>query len=382
MIVAVDARPAAFPHRTGVGHYTWQLLRLLPRVDPGTRYVAWYLHARALLGGRVRLFPEAPPSNLTVRWTPFPSRWFERLSARLDLPRVEWFVRFDVLFAPNFVPPPTRARRVVLTVHDLAFRILPETAPQATRAWLARLDRALRRASRVLVPSEATRRDLLEHSPVPEEVVRVVPEGVDRAVFHPASPQEVTAARRRFGVDGPYLLYLGGIEPRKNLPTLVRAFARLPRDLDVRLVVAGSWVAWNPEGVRGLEEALAGLPAEARARVVRTGYVADPDRRALLTGAEAFVFPSRYEGFGLPVLEAMACGTPVVTSNLSALPEVAGEAALLVDPLDEEALAQAVERVLRDRELRERLRAVGLARVERFSWEETARRTAQVLHEA
>src|SRR6266545_7967768 len=207
--------------RTGVGHYTMQLLRLLPRVDPGTTYVAWYPSARAALNlsRTPRLFDEDRPPNLIERAVPIPGAWFERLSAR-EIPRVEWTVRFEVLFAPNFIPPPTRARRLVLTVHDLAFRLFPHTAPLATRRWLSRLEAALREASRVIVVSEQTRRDLLELYPVQPDRVSVVPLGVDTELFRPASTTAVGAVRQRYGIDGPYVLSLTGIEPRKNLPAL------------------------------------------------------------------------------------------------------------------------------------------------------------------
>jgi glycosyltransferase involved in cell wall biosynthesis len=380
--VAIDARPAAFPQKTGIGYYTWHLLQSLPLVDPGSTYVAWYLNFRSLLGqGRHPFGPDLPP-NLVERSTPFPARLFERLSERFDRPRVERLVRFDVLFAPNFVPPPTRTHRVVLTVHDLAFRLYPETAPQSTRWWLARLERALALAARVIVVSEATRRDLIDSYDVSEDLVTVIPHGVDHELFRPPVASEVASIRRRFGIDGPYVLSLGGIEPRKNLSRLVGAFAQLPPDLQARLVVAGGSTGWNPEGPSLLWSALGALAAGIRERIILTGYVSDREKVALLGGAEALAYPSLYEGFGLPVLEAMACGTPVLTSNVSALPEVAGDAALLVDPADVGDIAEGLERLLRDRELSARLRKAGPARAAGFDWTETARRTAAVLHEA
>jgi glycosyltransferase involved in cell wall biosynthesis len=377
--VAVDARPAVFPQKTGVGYYTWHMLEHLPAVDPDTEYLAWYLNARALAGGPRRLLAGLP---VTERWTPIPSRWFERLSTRFELPRVDWFARFDVLFAPNFVPPPTRSRRFVVTVHDLAFRLHPETAPQSTRWWLARIDRTLQRAAGIIAVSESTKRDLLELYGVDGDRVAVVPHGVDRQVFRRPSQEEVERVRRRFGIVGPYLLSLGGIEPRKNLPNLVRAYAQLPPEVRPALVLAGGSVEWNREGREALEQALRELPWEVSERIVLTGYVAEADKVALLGGAEALVYPSLYEGFGLPVLEAMACGTPVVTSNVSALPEIGGDAALLVDPRDPAAIASALERLLQDEELRHELTTRGAARAARYTWEETARRTAEVLHRA
>jgi glycosyltransferase involved in cell wall biosynthesis len=369
-----------FPQKTGVGYYTWHLLRLLPAIDPSTEYVAWYLNARGLAGGPRGLLRKLAAPNLVERATPLPATWFERLSERFDLPRVEWFARFDVLFAPNFVPPPTRVRRLVVTVHDLAFKRFPETAPHGTKWWLARLDRALDRATRVIAVSESTKRDLLEFSGVDPARVAVIPLGVDRTLFRPPGPEAVAAARSKFGLEGPYLLYLGGIEPRKNLPNLVAAFSRLTAEL--QLVIAGSGVEWNPQGSNRLLESLDKLPAEVRGRVHRTGYVSEADKVALLGGAEVFVYPSLYEGFGLPVLEAMACGTRVVTSNGSSLPEVAGDAAILVDPTDPTAIADGIDRVLGDVALRKRLGEAGLARAERFTWEETATRTAAVLRDA
>ena len=380
MRIVVDARPAVFAQKTGIGVYTWHLLRLLPRVDPATTYLAWYLNAGAITGGPRRPLRELGAPNLVERGTPIPAGWFARSTERFDLPRIEWFARSDVLFAPNFVPPPTRSRRLVVTVHDLGFRRFPDTAPHSTRRWLARLDGTLRRATRVIAVSESTRRDLVELYHVESARITVVPLGVDGGTFGPADAGVVEAARSRLGVAGPYVVYVGGIEPRKNLPNLLWAFARLGPDLS--LVIVGSGVEWNPQGTGLLREALERLPSETRRRVVRTGYISERDKVALLSGAEALVYPSLYEGFGLPVLEAMACGTPVVTSDRSSLPEVAGEAAVLVDPTDPEAIAAGVDRLLTDGRLRGRLREAGLARAARFTWEETARRTAQVLHEA
>jgi glycosyltransferase involved in cell wall biosynthesis len=366
---------------TGVGVYTRELILRLPRVDPATRYEAWYLNARRALRPwrwSRRSLPPAP--NLRERWTPFPAKQFERLSLRYELPRLEWFTDFDVVFAPNFVPPPTRSRNLVLTVHDLAFRKFPETAPMATRRWLQRLNRALRQASEIVVPSEATRRDLLELYPVDGERVTVIHHGVDRDRMRPAPEEEVERARKRHGVKGRYVFFLGGLEPRKNLPRLVRAYARA--SVDAALVIAGASVSWNPEGRDELESALTALPDAVRGRVTLTGYLGTREKAALLTGAEALVFPTLYEGFGFPLLEAMACGTPVLTSNVSSLPEVAGDAALLVDPLDEAAVAQGIDRLLGDAAFRQRLIEAGNRRIEHFSWDDSARKHSEVLHKA
>jgi len=352
----------------------------MPRARPEWSFAAWYLDARRPLR-RNRL--GAASRNLREVAVPIPARVFARTAAAFDLPRVEWFGGFDVLFAPNFVPPPTRARRVVVTVHDLAFRLFPETSPAGTRAWLEALPAALDRAARVLVPSESTKRDLLREYGVDAERVRVTPLGVDPDRYRPAPAERVEEARARFGIEGPYLLFVGAVEPRKNLPLLVRAFAKVaPGAPAAMLVIAGAGVPWNPEGDDQLARALDEVPASVAERVIRTGYVRPADKVALLTGARALVYPSTYEGFGLPVLEAMACGAPVLTSRSSALPEVVGEAALRVDPADADAVATAMEDLLTDTALREALRAKGLARVAGFDWDATAELTARALEEA
>jgi glycosyltransferase involved in cell wall biosynthesis len=375
----IDARPALDPRRTGVGHYAQQVIRHLPHMDPDSEYVAWYLHAKGLFRPR-SFFGSVEATNLSERASRFPARVFEPMSSRLGVPRVEWSVDFDILLATNFLPPATHNPGVVLVVHDLAHERLPETAPHMNERWRRRFEAWLPKAAGVLVPSASTRSDLLASHPVDPGRVTVAPLGVDAAAFSPASADAVDAARRRFGVDGPYALFVGGIEPRKNLDALVRAFATLPAG--TRLVIAGGPVRWDPKAVDRLGETIAALPSAARARIVQTGYVSDRDKVALLTGATLLAYPSLYEGFGFPVLEGFASGTPVLTSNVSSLPEVAGDAAYLVDPRDEAAIAAGLAQLFEDEDLAAVLSAAGLARAATFTWEATAKRTAEALHRA
>lgn len=378
--ITIDARPAVDPRRTGVGHYTAALLRHLPQADPETRYLAWYLDVRGI-GRPGRRFAGWSP-NLREKAARIPSRAFGPVSVRTGLPKVEWLGgRADLLVATNFLPPPTSSARVVLVVHDLAFDVLPETAPHHNDRWRRLFDRWLRRAAGVIVPSEATKADLLRYHPVDPERVEAIPHGTDADAFRPAPPPEVDDVRRRHGLDGPYVLFLGGLEPRKNLETLVRAFGLL-EDRRVALVVAGGPTRWAPDYAECVDRAIADLPSGVRDRVVRTGYVPDEDRRALLSGAEVLAYPSRYEGFGLPVLEGFAANVPVLTSTTSSLPEVAGEAAVLVDPDDPQAIARGLDEVLRDEDLRNVLRAAGTTRVAMYTWERCARTTAAALHRA
>ena len=375
MRVVVDARPAAMAAPTGVGTYVLNLLRRLPVVDPSTEYVAWYLEARSAFRAPRRF---AGTGSLERR-VPFPSRLYDRL-ARYGAPPLEWLAKGDVVFGTNFVPPPARRMRAVVTVHDLAFELMPETAPQAVGWWRRAVRRAVERADRVLVPSESTRRDLLRlMDPDPERVL-VVPLGVDREVFRPATQDRVEAVRRRFGLDGPYLVFLGRHQ-RKNLAGLLRVFAELADDVRPTLAVTGQ-APWTPDGSDHDGPALAALPASVRRQVALLGYVEPEDAAALLSGSLGLVFPTRYEGFGFPALEAMACGAPVLTSETSSLPELVGPDAVLVDPDDDTSIGDGLLRLVTDDALRTRLREAGLRRAARYDWDVTARATAAALRAA
>ncbi|MEA2579803.1 MAG: hypothetical protein QOE83_695 [Actinomycetota bacterium] len=382
MRVVVDARPALGPRPTGVGRYAREIVLRLPSADPEAAYVAWYLHARGLL--RPRSFFPGAGSNLTERASRFPARVYQPLAWRTGFPRVEWLAGpYDLLLATNFLPPATgRAGRVVPVVHDLAFVRHPDTAPHVDERWRRRFLATIQAAPGVIVPSHAVRDDLTLFAPsIDPARIHVIHHGVEQAAFTAAAPPVVDDVRRRFGIGGRYALFLGGIEPRKNLVRLVRAFGSIA-DRDAWLVIAGGAVNWFPDASVQVDAAIAALAPQARARVVRTGYVSDPDRVALLSGAEMLAYPSLAEGFGFPILEAFAANIPVLTSNTSSLPEVAGDAAVLVDPTDPGSIASGLDELFSDADLRAMFRAKGLARVTGFTWERCAKATAQALHEA
>lgn len=284
--------------------------------------------------------------------------------------------RLDIVHDPNGIAPfigVGGARRVV-TLHDAATYTWPETHNWLDN-WRYRwhLPLALRRADAVVTVSECSRRDLARYLDLPGERLHVTSEGVDPRFVPVRDGATLREALGRYGIEGPYLLYVGGINPRKNIARLLEAYGRVrERHPHARLVVAGKR-QWQAEGVDAALRRL-GL-ADA---VHFTGYVADADLPAIYSGAELFVFPSLYEGFGLPPLEAMACGTPVVTSDAASLPEVVGNAALLVDPLDVGSIAAAIDRLLSHPALAADLRSRGLARARRFTWERAARETIAV----
>ncbi|GIW07557.1 MAG: glycosyl transferase family 1 [Dehalococcoidia bacterium] len=343
MEIAVDVQ-STLGQRTGIGRYTAQLVAALRRVAPE-------IAIREVSAGR----------EIVMRTDR--RLWWQQL----ELPRRA--AGADLLHVPGFDAPARSPCPVVLTVHDLIGAIFPENLPPISRWYWGRwLPFSLRFATAIIADSEATRRDILRLTKV-RTPITVVPLGVDPA-FSPPPAGRVAAVRARYRLDEPFLLFVGTIEPRKGIDTLVEALALL--EGRAQLVLAGK-VGWYGERVaeriarHGLAE-----------RIRRLDYVADDDLPALYVAAEAFVYPSRYEGFGLPVLEAMACGAAVVTTTAASLPEVAGDAALLVPPDDAVALAGAIARLLADGALRAALAARGRERAASFTWDRTARETLAV----
>jgi len=363
MLIGIDASRAAYLQRTGTENYSLFLIRALLKLDPENAYRLYFNQPPA-----PDLFPAA--KNVEIRAMPFPRLWTHiRLSWEMA-PRAP-----DVLFVPAHVLPLVHPRRSVVTVHDLGYLYYPQAHTRWARWYLQwSTSYNTRAAAHVIADSEATKRDLIEHCHATPDKVTVVYPGYDPDFAPARDGARLAAVRKRYPIPGTYVIYVGTLQPRKNLARLLDAFAVLVKQgRDVHLVIAGK-KGWLYELLfahvhqLGLEE-----------RVHFTGYVPQEDLPALITGARAFVLPSLYEGFGLPILEAMACGTPVVCSNVSSLPEVAGDAAILVNPHNTAQLAQALALILDDDELRHELAQRGLRHVTRFSWEKCARETLGIL---
>ncbi len=375
MRIGIDYTAAA-RQRAGIGRYTRELVTALLTLDSPHRYTLF-----AATGGlpredwqdEVDRLTAICHSPLTVRALPLSDDWLARLWHRLHLPLPVELITgpLELFYSPDFVLPPTRrATRTLLTVHDLSFLHYPEAFVPTLRRYLERVvPRSVARADHVLADSEATRADLIAHLETEPEKVDVLYSGVDPRFGPEFKAGEREHLEKRYGVgDQPYILSVGTIQPRKNYIRLIRAFASLRAE--ARLLIAGGkgWL---------YEEIFA--EAEKHETVRLLGFVEDEDLPALYRNAALFAFPSLYEGFGLPVLEAMACGTPVVCSDVSSLPEVAGDAALLVDPLDTDALAGAMARVLGDADLCQAMIARGLQQAARFTWERAARQLLEML---
>ncbi len=366
-VIGIDASRAFSAAPTGTEAYSYHLIReLLPLLSERHR---------------VRLYLREPPAPETgsldrwgdgadVRTIPFPRLWTHA--------RLSWeMVRHppDLLFVPAHVLPLVRPRRTLVTVHDLGYRFFPEAHPAAQRRYLEMSTRwNVRRASHVLADSSATREAIVEAYGTPPEKISVLYPGYQPDLQPVRDRGVLDRVRERYGISGRYILFVGRIQPRKNLARLIEAFAALaPAYADLTLVLAGP-SGWLAEPIIARAEAL-GL----RDRVRFPGYIAIEDKAALISGAQLFAYPSLYEGFGFPILEAQACGTPLLASTTSSLPEVAGEGGLLVSPEDVEAIADGLRRLLEDTELRSELVKRGYLNLSRFSWAKAAQQASKVM---
>jgi glycosyltransferase involved in cell wall biosynthesis len=370
MRIAFDATSIP-PQMAGAGVYTDNLIRALARVDDENEYVV-FSRTDAFDG----LERARPPFRVVhVGAT---SRATRLLWEQLVLPAQLRSLGVDVLHSPHHTTPLLVAgcRRVV-TFHDVTFFILPDRYPRRRRIYFQRVSWASAKvADKLVCPSRAVQDDICRILHTCPEKVRAIAEAAAPAYRQLDDPARLEAVRGRYSLPERFVLSVGSLEPGKNRMTLLKAFAELRRRGVVQKLVVAGQRAWRFDADLGLAEEL-GL----KDQVIFTGYVAAEDMPALYNAADLFVFPSLYEGFGLPVVEAMACGVPVVASNVSSIPEVAGDAALLVDPRDNSALCDAMERALKDGELRSSLRQRGLEQAATFSWEKAARETLEVYRE-
>lgn len=318
------------------------------------------------------LFPSAP--HVAAVHIPFARLWSHS--------RLAWELRRrppDLFFTPAHVIPFSYRGAAVATVHDLGFHYFPEAHTQFQRRYLHwSTAHNARRSNKVIADSEATKRDLVAFYGVAPQKVTVVYPGIDPQLAPVDDEQRLKQVQERYGLTSPYLLYLGTLQPRKNIERLVEAYAR--SGVAAQLALAGK-AGWLSEAIVA-SVARTNRELEGARHIQMTGYVAEEDKAALLSGATALLFPSLYEGFGFPILEAQRCLTPVLCAGNSSQPEVAGDAALFVEATDTQAIAGGIRRLVQDGDLRRRLVAAGQENVQRFSWKQAAAQVMVVLEQA
>jgi len=363
----------AVKQRAGIGRITRELVRALAEIDHENEYL--------LVQARGTEEDKSLPPNFSTLALPLSERMATLIWQRLNLPvPIDLLTgRLDLFHSPDFTLPPALRARTLVTVHDLSFLRVPDCFPDGLLRYLkAAVPRAVRRADHVIADSHNTRRDVMTLLGAPGSKVTVIHCGVEprfRRMTDAADDRTLTTVRRKYDLPDQFILSVGTIQPRKNFARLVEAFGILDSQFAIRnlhLVIAGG-KGWLYDGVLNKVKA-SGL--ESRVHLI--GFVNDADLPALYNLSRLFAFPSLYEGFGLPPLEAMACGTPVVCSKASSLPEVVGDAALTVDPLDVTELAEAMRRAIEDESLRSSLVQRGLVRAAQFTWSKAAEELLKV----
>lgn len=370
MRVTFDISPYVHRH-AGLGRYAGELLAGMRELAPQNEYLGLYHATHAIRGEgalrdikTVRIPLDAKPWRMSVLLAYF---------TRVNMDR--WLPPGDIFHGTDHLLPPLKNAREVFTIHDLIFRFFPEYHLPLNRWFLdLMLPRFMQRADAIIAVSENTKNDVMRLMNIPAEKITVIPEGVHRSFRPIGEREELERVRAAYRLPERFILFFSTIEPRKNLFTLLDAYAELlKRDAELPYLVVMGRKGWLYEAtLRHMRDL--GLTE----RVILTDWVSSEDVPRILNLAEVFVFPSLYEGFGLTPLEAMACGTAVISSNASSLPEVVGDAGILLEPRDTAGFAQAIQRVLSDELLRQDLRARGLKQAAQFTWERAARETLAV----
>lgn len=364
-----------YAERRGWGVYSYQLITALLEVDKDNRYRCFYNLAGR---GRREYVVDSVGLALDNHLWPLPGRFMDLVWDRWRLLPVEMFLgQIDVLHIPYELLPPVRSARTVVTVHDVTFLRHPEyLEPSFVELFSRRIRHIAKAADRIVTDSHNTKEELLELTDAEEDRVVVVHNGVDESFRPVRDAEHLRRVFHRYGVSPPYVLFVGAADDDKNLVRLAEAIGKIRKQApEIQLIMAGRDTWGYDRLMQRLEE------AKLDAGVHRTGFVANTDLAALYSGADVLAIPSIHEGFGLPALEAMACGTAVLASNVASLPEVVGDTGVLVDPYSVDAIHEGLHRLLFDGEFRTRCEIEGRKRSAEFSWKDTATKILQVYRE-
>lgn len=364
MKIAFDVSPMINSHKSGVGYCTYGFVKtMVSQYD--NSYILNYINNPKY---KKNLNTLIVGKNVKINSFCFKNSVYKVASTFLPIPYGAFFKdSADITHFFNYYLPPGVKGKKIVTVHDMTYKRFPETVRFRTKQMLnLNLKKSLKRADIILTVSEFSKSEIITYFPEVKDKIRVVYNGVDLDVFKPLLDKNIKIGiAKKYNLPERYMLYLGTLEPRKNLERLIDSYYLLLKEFNSvpKLVLAGGkgWLynsIFNKVSTLGLED-----------KIIFTGYIDEKDVAPLISAAEIFLFPSMYEGFGMPVIEAMACGSPVLTSNVSSLPEVAGDAAVLVDPFSVEDIKNKLQLLLIDEALRKRLNKAGLKRAKRFSWD-------------
>lgn len=370
MKISFDVQPLLVSGKTGVSYSEAGLVNALVKNNPSDTFVLEYFFFNNKEGSR-KTIEEYAGENSYLSSAFFPPKLFRMCWPFIPIPYSLFFNnKSDVTHFFNFAIPPFVQGKRVVTIHDMAFMAYPETVRKRTR-YMLRLTtkKTLKRADKIITVSEFSKQELMKYFSVSADKIDVIYNAVDTSVYrNDLSDESVEKAKAKYNIKKDYFLYLGTLEPRKNLERLIKAYYDFKKNHSdyPSLVLAGK-KGWYYDGIFEIVKEL-----KLQEDVIFTDYVSFEDAPLLMKGAMAFCFPSLYEGFGMPPLEAMACGTPVLVSDCSSLPEVVGDCAVKVDPLSVEDISQGLEKLYSDSELRQELREKGLKRASEFTWERSA----------
>lgn len=368
--IAFDGQLFLKGNKTGIAWNAHNLIAELVKYPENQCIIQCFTYKCA--GGYKKILNEYRKMGCRIercRW--FRYVWYQYLWMIFPVPyRCFFFSKVDLTQFFNFAVPPGVRGKSVTIIHDMAYKSCPDFVKLKTRVWLEwSMKKSCRHADHIITVSEFSKKEICRYLPIREEKITVIPNAVDHTIFHPGyTKAQIQQVLKRYRIKRNYFLYLGTIEPRKNLERLIGAYEKLYRESkDIPQLVLAGGKGWLCDNIYKKAQKLV-----LEQQIIFTGYVRQEDSPVLMCGAEAFVFPSLYEGFGMPPLEAMACGTPVIVSNTSALPEVVGNAGILINPENENEIYKAMRKMVQDDRCRERYRELGLKQASQFTWANAA----------
>lgn len=375
--VLIEGTPI-FRSRRGVGQYVYHVLDELFKIDHTNKYS---IYGYLFVGKKVVKPFKHLPKNVTYRLIRYvPSKVINVVSRKITPPPVDLltFTKPDIILFTNFVrSKPVSGAKTVTIIYDMSFADFGQFSNKKNNELLIKqVPKTVAKSEKIITISENAKKEIIQHYKVDAKKIEIISPAVDTETFKPQSKPDVAKIKKKYKITKDYILYTGTLEPRKNIVGILDGYANLSDELKSKyaLVLAGG-KGWNDEGIEKRLNQLKDL------NIIRTGYVDDADLPALFTGASLFVYPSFYEGFGMPPLEAMCCGVPVITANNSSLPEVVGNAAILIDAKDTNALTYSIEKVLLDKKLQQTMIQKGFKRAKVYSWKKSAQKLHKIIEE-